>query len=170
MNVMRSPRIEKITLNVGAGKDLEKLEKGMKLIKAIAGVEPVKTVTKKRIPAWGIRPGLPIGCKLTLRKDKAVELLRRLLRAKDNKLKPEQFDDCNVSFGIPEYIDIPGVEYDHSIGIMGLEVCVTFERPGFRVKRRRLRRKKIPKKHRLTKEEIIKFVQEKFNVQVGDSE
>lgn len=171
MNSMRQPRIEKITLNIGAGNDQKKLEKGVSLIKAITGIDPVKTVTQKRIPNWGLRPGLPIGCKLTLRKTVAVELLKRLLTAKDNKLKPTQFDaGGNISFGIPEYIEIPGVAYDPKIGIMGLEVCVTLERPGYRIKRRRMRQKKIPRRHLVTREEAIEFMQKAFSVKVGEVE
>ena len=78
MNPMQEIRIEKITLNIGAGKDQLKLEKGIKLLKNITGIEPVKTTTSKRIPEWGIRPGLPIGCKITLRKKEAEKLLKRL--------------------------------------------------------------------------------------------
>ena len=171
MNVMRNPRIEKLTLNIGAGKDVQKLEKGLTLIKAITGIEPIKTITQKRIPNWGLRPGLPIGCKLTLRKAKATEMLKRLLAAKENKLKPSQFDASgNISFGIQEYIDIPGVAYDPKIGIMGLEVCVTLERPGYRIKRRRLKQRKIPKKHLLTREESISFMQNNFNIKVGEEQ
>jgi len=171
MNIMRQPRIEKVTLNIGAGKDVQRLEKGVALLKAITGIDPVKTVTQKRIPNWGLRPGLPIGCKLTLRKGQAAELLKRLLQAKENKLKPHQFDEGgNVSFGIQEYIDIPGVAYDPKIGIIGLEVCVTLERPGYRIKRRRLVKKKVPRRHLLTKEEAMQFLQKNFNVTVGGEE
>lgn len=166
---MREIRIEKITLNVGAGKDQAKLEKGMLLLKNITGIDPVKTFTNKRIPNWGLRPGLPIGCKLTLRKKKAEEVLARLLDAKDKKLNSHQFDDGgNVSFGIHEYIDIPGAKYDPAIGVMGLEVCLTLERPGFRIKRRRIMRRKIPKKHNIAREEAIEFMKKKFNVEVDE--
>ena len=166
---MQQLRIEKITLNIGAGKDQSKLDKGIVLIKAITGIEPIKTITSKRIPGWGLRPGLPIGCKLTLRKEKALEILKRLLEAKDKKLIESQFDDQgNISFGIHEYIDIPGVAYDPKIGIMGLQVCVSLERPGFRIKRRRMEPKKIPKKHQIRKEDAIKFIQANFGVTVGD--
>ena len=108
MNVMKNIRIEKITLNVGAGNDQAVLEKGLKLIKHITGVNPVKTFTNKRIPTWGLRPGLPIGCKLTLRGAAAEELFGRMLKARNNKLNNNHFDHHgNVSFGIHEYIDIP---------------------------------------------------------------
>jgi len=169
MNAMRNIRIEKITLNVGAGKNQDVLKKGQKLIKSITGIEPVVTKTKKRIPAWGLRPGLPVGCKVTLRKENAKETLRRLLSAKSNKLSLKQFDEeGNFSFGVHEYIDIPGAKYDPEIGMMGLEVTITLERPGFRVKKRRIGKAKVSKKHKITKEEAIQFVKNEFNVEVGD--
>lgn len=171
MNVMQKPRIEKLTLNIGAGRDTQRLDKGVLLLKAITGIEPVRTVTQKRIPNWGLRPGLPIGCKLTLRKQKAQELLKRLLEAKEFSLKPTQFDDAgNISFGIQEYIDIPGVNYDPNIGIIGLEVCVTLEKPGYRIKRRRLRRTKIARKHVVSRKEAMQFMQEAFNVKMVEAE
>lgn len=171
MNPIREVRIEKVTLNVGAGKDQNKLEKGMLLLKSITGINPVKTFTNKRIPSWGLRPGLPIGCKLTLRKKKAEEILLRLLDAKDNQLSMHQLDKSgNISFGVHEYIDIPGIKYDPKIGIMGFEVCVTLERPGFRIKKRRVMKRKIPDKHKIKKEEAIEFMKKKFNVNIGEAQ
>lgn len=169
MNPMRDIRIEKVTLNIGAGKDQSRLDSAVMLLKNIAEAKPVKTFTNKRIQEWGLRPGLPIGCKVTLRKGKAKELLARLLDAKDKILRESQFDDNgNVSFGIAEYIDIHGVKYDPKIGIMGLEVCVTLKRAGYRIKRRRLLRRKIPKKHKISKEDAIGFMKKEFNVSVGE--
>ncbi|MBD3164885.1 50S ribosomal protein L5 [Candidatus Woesearchaeota archaeon] len=169
MNPMKKIKIEKITLNIGGGKDQNKLEKGIRLLKNITGIEPVKTVTQKRIAAWGLRPGLPIGCKLTLRKSAALELLKKLLEAKDFALKEAQFDNSgNIAFGIHEYIDIPGIKYDPKIGIMGLQVCVTLERPGFRVKRRAYRRAKISKKHSISRREAVEFMKNNFKVKIGE--
>jgi large subunit ribosomal protein L5 len=169
MNKMREVKIEKITLNVGAGNDQGKLEKGLALLKNITGIQPVKTFTSKRIPTWGIRPGLPIGCKITLRKEKTKALLVRLLEAKNNVLKDSQFDDQgNISFGIPEYIDIPDAKYDPKIGVMGFEVCITLERPGFRIKRRSIKRNKISKKHKISKEDAIGFMEKEFKLKVGE--
>jgi large subunit ribosomal protein L5 len=167
MNVMRKLRIEKVTLNVGAGKDQGRLDKGIKLLKMISGVAPVKTVAKKRIPGWGLRPGLPIGCKITLRKEKAAEIFKTLLGAKENRLYDYQFDEAgNVAFGISEYIDIPTMQYNPEIGIMGLEVCVTISRPGYRIKNRRLKQKRLSNRHKIKKEDSIKFVSENFNVKI----
>ena len=78
MNLMKSIQIEKVTLNIGAGKDQAKLEKGLILLNSITNSTPIKTITNKRIQEWGLRPGLPIGCKITLRKEKALNLLPKL--------------------------------------------------------------------------------------------
>ena len=167
MNPMKNIKLEKLTLNIGSGTNVTKLEKGIKLINNIAGKMPVKTFTTKRIPTWGLRPGLAIGCKLTVRKKPAKELLARLLQAKENKLNSKQFDTAgNVAFGIHEYIDIPGVKYAPEIGIMGLEVCVTLERAGFRIKRRRVRNAKISKKHVISKDEAIDYLKKEFKIVV----
>jgi len=169
MNLARQIKIEKVTLNIGAGKDQTKLEKGIRLINNIAGRAPVKTFTRKRIQEWGLRPGLPIGCKLTLRKDKATELLKKLLESKSYTLQPSNFDDeGNISFGISEYIDVPGVKYDPDIGIMGFQVCITLKRNGFRIKKRAMKKHAIPRKHRIKKDEAIDFMKGSFNLKLGE--
>ena len=169
MSQMRNIRIEKVTLNIGAGKDQSRLEKGLVLLKYIGSATPVKTITKKRIQEWGLRTGLAIGCKLTLRKTRATQMLPRLLEAVDNKLTNRQFDENgNIAFGIPEYIEIPGVKYDPKIGIMGLQVCITLERPGFRIKKRKLLTRKIPMKHRITKEDAIKFMSSNYKINMEE--
>lgn len=166
-NPMKEIKVEKVTLNMGTGKDQALLEKGMKLLNAITNAKPVKTITKKRIPEWGVRPGLPVGCKVTIRKQNAVELIKRLLDAKEFTLKESNFDDLNtISIGIPEYIDIKGTKYDPDIGVMGLQACITLERRGFRIKRRK-QKSKISKRHQISKEEAIQFMKNKFNVKIG---
>jgi large subunit ribosomal protein L5 len=171
MNKMQEVRIEKVTLNIGAGKDQNKLEKGMTLIKSITGIAPVKTITNKRIMGWGLRPGLPVGCKVTLRKKQAMDIIPRLLNVKDNTLDESQFDkNGNLALGIPEYIDIEGAKYDPKIGVMGLEACITFDKAGYRVKNRKVHASRIGKKHKVTKQEAIEFMKKKFNVKMGDEE
>ena len=153
MNKMREICVDKITLNIGTGGPGENLDKAMKLLNNLTNIKAVSTATKKRIPGWGLRPGLKIGCKVTLRGKKADEFLRKLLAAKNNMLKEKNFDaEGNFSFGIPEYLDIPTAVYDSQIGIIGLEVAVSLARPGFRVKRRHIMPRKISKKHKISKE------------------
>ncbi len=168
---MRSIKITKVTLNIGVGKPGDQLDKSIKLLQKISNRKPVTTKTLKRIPTWGLRPNLQIGTKVTLRDAEAEKLLSRLLQAVENKLKPSSFDNFgNFAFGIHEYIDIPGVEYDVDIGIIGLEVAVTLERPGFRIKRRRLLPRRIPMRHRITREEAINFIRSRFNTTIGEEE
>lgn len=171
MNPMREIAIEKVTLNIGIGSPGEKLDDAMLLLENLTGCKSIKTVSTKRIPTWGIRKGLPIACKVTLRGNKANEFLGKLLQAVDNNLQESKFDKYgNFSFGIKEYIDIPGAKYDVNVGIIGLEVAVTLKRCGFRIKNRVVGRTKIPLRHKITKEEGIEFVKNKFNVGVGDEE
>ena len=100
-NPMKSIRIAKVTLNIGAGKDEDLLKKGLKLLRKLSPLTPVKTVAKKRIPAWGLRPGLAIGCKVTIRKNTDL-LLKQLMAAKENTLSENNFDENgNFSFGVP---------------------------------------------------------------------
>ncbi|MFW5746556.1 MAG: 50S ribosomal protein L5 [Nanoarchaeota archaeon] len=166
-NPMRTVRISKLTLHIGAGTDHAMMDKGVELLEMITGIAPVKTRAVKRIPTWGLRPGLPIGCKITLRGKKASEVLERLLKARDDLLPESCFDNNgNISFGIKEYIDIPGVEYNQKIGIIGLQVSVTLERPGYRIQRRHLRTRKIHHNHKVTKEDAISFARESLKIQV----
>ncbi len=167
IQTMKDINIRKVTLNIGVGKNEDMLKKGIVLLKKLSPQEPVKTVTKKRIPNWGLRPGLVIGCKVTLRKD-TEQLLKRLLAAKGFALSPKSFDERgNFSFGIPEYIDIEGLDYDPDLKIMGLEVAVTLERPGYRIKRRRINPKSVGKAHQIGKDEAIAFVTQRLGVTVG---
>lgn len=166
-NPMLKIRVEKLTLNVGAGRDTRKLEKGEKLLKKITGIEPVRTKTDKRIQGWGLRPGLPVGCMITLRGEKAREVLKKVLPARDNELPETSFDEYgNISFGIPEYVDIEGVKYDTEIGMMGLQASVTLERPGYRVNKRKTKKSKLPRNHRINKNEAIKFMEDEYEVKV----
>ncbi len=173
MNKMREIMIEKITLNVGVGAPGEKLEKATRLLSVISGSKAIQTKAKPgtRIPTWGVRPNLPLGSKVTIRGKKTEELLKRLFQALDNKLAIRKFDSFgNFSFGIKEYIDIPDVPYDQEIGIIGLEAAVTLGRPGFRIKRRSVMKKKVGKKHCISRDEAVKFVKDKFGVSIGDEE
>ena len=169
MNKMQEIKIEKLTLNIGAGKDQGKLEKGLKLIKHLTGLNAIKCKTTKRIPTWGLRPGLPVGCKITIRNKVKIELIKSFLKAKANKLKLNNFDsNGSIAFGITEYIDIPDVKYSPEVGLMGLQISITLERPGFRIKRRRIQKKTLPKKHRISKENAIEFMKKEFNLELEE--
>jgi large subunit ribosomal protein L5 len=164
-NKMRAISIGKVTVNMGVGKTGKELENADEVMKRITGCTTVLTKGRVKQPKWDIRPGLTIGVKTTMRKAKAHEFLTKALEAKDNILKEKQFDlHGNFGFGIPEYIDIPGAKYDPKLGIMGMDVLVTLERPGYRVKRRKIRHAKLGKKHVITKQDAIEFARDTLKV------
>ena len=159
VNPMRKIKIEKIVLSVGGIG--EKLEKGFQLLKLLTGRVPAKMQSRKRIPSLGVRPKLEVGAVVTIRKN-PIETQKKMLSPLDNILKKSQISENNFSFGIKEYIEIPGIEYQRNIGIKGLDVTVSFKRAGRRVKLKKIKRGKIPKKQTITREEIIKFMEENF--------
>jgi len=165
MNPMKSIRIEKITLNIGCGEAGEKLDKAKKLLEFLTEKKVVMTSTHDRT-SFGMAKGRPIGCKITLRGKNAEEFLKKALSAVDFKISKNVFDKYgNFSFGIKEHIDIPGVKYDPEIGIFGMDICVTLERPGFRVKRKKFPGK-IGKKHLIHSEEAMEWIVKNYKVEL----
>jgi len=158
-NIMRKIKIEKVVLSVSGTAD--GLDKGFRLLKFLTDKKPAKIKSKRRIPTWGVRPGLEVGAVVTLRKD-FEQFLKRLLVSVDNTLKRKQISENNFSFGIKEYIEIPGAEYQRDIGIIGLDVTVVFKRSRRRVGLRKIKRDKVSKKQTITREEIIKFMEDNF--------
>jgi large subunit ribosomal protein L5 len=157
---MREIRLEKVTINVGCGGDLDKIERAKKLLELLTKQKPVITLSKKR-STFGIARGKPVGVKVTLRKKKAEEFLKKVLEAKKNTIIANQISDGSFSIGVAEYIELPGVKYNHEIGNLGFDVCVTLERPGYRVKRRKVKKANIGKKHIINKEDVIQWLKER---------
>lgn len=163
---MRDIRLAKVTVNMGAGESGPKLEKCKKIMELITKKKVVITSTHKR-STFGVPKNRPIGVKTTLRGMEAIEFLKKVLQAADNKLKESQFDDNgNFSFGIHEYIHIPGIRYDPDVGILGMDVAVTLERPGFRVRKRMIRPGKIGKSHLIKKEEAIQWAKNNLGIEI----
>jgi len=160
-NPMKNIEIEKIVLGIGGTGDY--LEKGTKLLQLLTNKKPSRRKTNKRIPSLSVRPKLEVGSIVTVRKGKE-KLLQRLLAAVNNNLKKSQVSENTFSFGIEEYIEIPGIEYQRDIGMMGLDVTVVFKRPGKRITLKKRKKGKIPKRHKISPGEIIKFMRDKFQV------
>lgn len=166
-NIMKKPYIEKVTVNVCVGNDKQGMVKAEKLLTKLTNKTPVKNLAKKRLATWQIRPGLPIGYKVTLRGEDAAKFLQWMFDSKGKKLNANSFDmNGNFALGFHEYLDLTGAKYDSEIGIMGFEVMVTLSRPGYRVKKRVLNTSRVPKRHKVTKEEAISHIKENFKVEV----
>lgn len=159
MNPMQRIKIEKVVLSIGGV--AEELAKGVKLLEILSKQKPAKMKSNKRIPSLGVRPKLEIGAVVTIRKD-VEKVLKRMLMAIENRLKKKQISENTFSFGIEEYIEIPEMEYHRDIGMIGLDVTVVFKRAGRRVRLKKIKRGKIPKRQVISREEIIKFMEENF--------
>lgn len=158
-NPMRKIKIEKVVLSVGGtGEDLDK---GYELLKFLTKRTPARVMSRKRIPSLGVRPKLEVGAVVTIRKNPET-LLKSLLSAGDNILKRSQMSENNFSFGVKEYIEIPGTEYQRDIGIRGLDVTVVLKRSGRRVSLKKTKRGRVSKRQLISREEIITFMEENF--------
>lgn len=165
---MTKPRMTKVTVNVSLGQGGERLAKIAQVLKEITGQEPSYRKAKKTIRDFGIRKGENIAVSVTLKGEKAEAFLRKALEAVGNKIKYSSFDDYgNVSFGIKEHISIPGVRYDPEIGVFGMDVSITIERPGYRIIRRKIKKaKRIPRRHRVNRDEAVAYLVYHYNVKI----
>jgi large subunit ribosomal protein L5 len=167
--VMRQPRIDKVVVNIGVGEAGERLNKAQKVLNMVTKQKPVITTAKVTNRDLGVRYGMPIGCKVTMRGEKAQNFLKQALSIRENRVASYSFDkEGNLSFGISDYTDFSGMKYDPEIGIFGMDVNVVFMRPGYRVAKRHIMSRKIPTEHRMTREEAINYMKDQFKVEVVD--
>jgi large subunit ribosomal protein L5 len=153
-NVMRKIFISKVVVNMSLGTGGEPLAKAKSVLEELTGQKPSDVLAKRTNRDFGLRKGEPMGCKVTLRGEPATDFAKRALDVFDFRIPERAVDHAgNVSFGIAEHIQIPGVKYDPNLGIFGMDVCICTERPGFRINRRRRGRHKVPRRHRITPEE-----------------
>jgi len=134
-NTMEVPRITKITLNMGVGEavaDKKVMEFARGDMQKIAGQRPVTTLSRKSVAGFKIRDGMPIGCKVTLRRERMYEFLDRLVnisipRIRDFRgLNPKSFDrEGNYSMGVTEQIIFPEINYDEIDTLRGMDITIT---------------------------------------------
>jgi large subunit ribosomal protein L5 len=134
-NSQQVPRITKITLNMGVGDaiaDKKVLEKARADMEKISGQKPVTCLARKSVAAFKLRDGMPIGCKVTLRRERMYEFLDRLVniaipRIRDFRgLNPKSFDRSgNYSMGVTEQIIFPEINYDEIDAIRGMDITIT---------------------------------------------
>ncbi|MEM3647969.1 MAG: 50S ribosomal protein L5 [Thermoproteota archaeon] len=163
---MRRITIEKVVVNISPGKPGEPLEKAKQVLTLLTGMKPAERRARKTIKEFGVRRREAIAAIVTLRGSRAEEFLERAFTAVGKKVKASSFQNGVFSFGIKEHIQFPGVKYDPKIGVLGMDVCVKLCRPGFRVMYRRRRRSSVGRSHRITKEEAINFMRERFGLEV----
>lgn len=164
---MKKITVGKVVVNIGVGKSGEILEKAKSALEEITGQQPSVRGAKNSVRDFGIHKGEPIATMVTLRRNSAIDFLKRSIEAKGNILKSSSFDDFgNISLGIHEHIDIPGTKYNPELGIFGMDVSVALTRPGYRIAKKR-EHKSVGQKHRITKEEAIDFFKQSFGARIA---
>jgi large subunit ribosomal protein L5 len=163
---MRQPVVEKVVVHMNVGEGGRELQNAEEIVEEITGQKTVRTQAKVSNPEFGVREGDPIGCMVTLRGDRAEELLQEALEIVGS-VPRSSFDEYgNFSFGVEEHTDFEGMEYDPEIGIFGMDVTVALARKGKRVERRGVKPREVPDDHRLNDEDAVTYIQETFGVDI----
>jgi len=167
-NIMKEIKLEKVVLNMGVGKSGDAIETAKKALDQISNKKSCNRSAKKAHRDWGVRKGEPIGAAVTVRGDDAKLLLKRLFEAKGNNVNSRSLDDMgNLSFGILEHIDIPGIKYDPKIGILGLDVTARLIRPGYNIRIRSKHKASVGKSHKIKPAEAKEYLIKEFGVVVS---
>ncbi|MCL5680249.1 MAG: 50S ribosomal protein L5 [Candidatus Marsarchaeota archaeon] len=166
-NPMRLIRINKLVINIGTGNDDKLQANAKKLLQQISSFKPADSISTKRIPQFKISKGAKIGAFVTVRSASAKALAKRLFDAVGDKVPERSIQDNTVNFGIKEYIDITGIKYDPVIGMLGMNVNVSFKRPGLRTELKKRANGVVKRTHRrISKEELKSYLEKEFGVTV----
>jgi len=168
-NPMKNILINKIVINIGTGNDEENQSNAKQLLELITNKKAADGLSKTRNPSFKISKGQKISAFVTIRKKEVDNILKRLFDAIDFTIKPTSISINSLNFGIKEYIDIPNIKYNPKIGMLGMNINVSFKRKGFRIKLKKIKRAKISKAHGIiTKKEIQEYLKNQFNVLVAE--
>merc|ERR1712183_1103705 len=162
-NPMKSIQIDKIVINLSVGESGDKVLKAVKVLKDLTGQEPVVSKCKYTIRSFGIRRGDKIACHVTVRGDKAKEILERGMKVKKYELSRNCFSDHgHFGFGITEHIDL-GIRYDPYTGIFGMDFYVVLKKPGYRISKKKRCKGRIGNTQKIGKDEAKEWFKREYD-------
>merc|ERR1712039_351174 len=162
-NPMNKIEIDKVVINCSTGEGGDKILKACKVLKDLTNQEPVTTKCKYTIRSFGIRRGDKIGTHVTVRGEKAKEMLERGLKVKEYELPKGCFsNNGHFGFGIQEHIDL-GIRYDPYTGIFGMDFYVVLKKPGYRVSKKKRSRSRIGNAQKISMEESQNWFKTRYD-------
>merc|ERR1712139_288440 len=165
-NVMRKVICDKLIINIAVGESGDRLTKAVRVLQQLSDQQPVENKARYTVRTFGIRRNEKIATHVTIRGEKAMDLIERGLKITDYEISQRHFSATgNFGFGVNEHIDL-GLKYDPNTGIYGMDFYIVLCRAGFRVQRKKRKRGTVGINHRITKAEALEWVRTKFQAEI----
>merc|ERR1712031_38391 len=165
-NVMRKVFCDKLIINIGVGESGDRLTKAVRVLQQLSDQTPVENLARYTVRTFGIRRNEKIACHVTVRGEKATDLIERGLKITDYEISAKHFSASgNFGFGVNEHIDL-GLKYDPATGIYGMDFYVVLRRPGFNVAKKKQKRGRTGLAHKITREDAMEWVRQTFNADI----